>query len=86
MAKKTRKRLDFNQIARKIVDQATAEPAAKLEAKPAKEKDPVAVTRGQIGGLKGGKARAAKMSKAERSESAKKAAKARWSKTRKHGS
>ena len=76
MAKKTRKRLDFNQIARRIVDQATSEPAT---AAPEKKKDSAAVARGRKGGLKGGKARAAKMSKAERSASAKKAAAKRWS-------
>lgn len=77
MAKKTRKRPDFNQIARRIVDQATSEPEP---AKPEKKKDPAAVARGRKGGLKGGNARAAKLTKAERSASAKKAVQARWSK------
>jgi len=81
MAKKTRKRLDFNQIARKIVDQATADAPAEPEAMPAKEKDPAAVARGQKGGLKGGKSRAAKLSAAERKEIAKKAAAKRWQKS-----
>lgn len=75
MAKKTRKRLDFNQIARRIVDQATSEPEP---AKPEKKKDPAAVARGRKGGIKGGKARAEKLTKSQRSASAKKAAAARW--------
>jgi len=75
MAKKTRKRLDFNQIARRIVDQATAEPEPP---KATKAKDPAAIARGRKGGLKGGKSRATKMTKAQRSESAKRAAQARW--------
>ena len=77
MAKKTRNKLDFNQIARRIVDQATAERPAE-EAKPVKKKDPAAVTLGRKGGLKGGKARAAKMTPEQRKASAKKAAQVRW--------
>ena len=46
---------------------------------PEREKNPAAVARGQLGGIKGGHARAAKMTAEERSESAKKAAQARWS-------
>lgn len=78
MAKKTRKRLDFNQIARRIVDQATSEDAAETPPTPQKPKDPAAVALGRKGGLKGGKARASKMTAKQRSESAKKAAAARW--------
>ncbi len=79
MAKKTRNKLDFNQFAKRIVDQAT-EDAPPVSAKPAKEKDPAAVALGRKGGLKGGKARAANMTKSQRSASAKKAAESRWSK------
>lgn len=81
MAKKTRNKLDFNQIARRIVDQATgdAPPPAKAK-KVEKQKDPAAVALGRKGGLKGGKARAAKLTDAQRSASAKKAAAARWGK------
>ena len=59
---------DANQIAKRIVEQATSEP----------QKNPAAVELGRRGGLKGGKARAAKLSKEERSEIARKAARARW--------
>ncbi len=45
-------------------------------------KDPVAVSLGRKGGLKGGPARARKLTKEQRSESARKAAQARWAKKR----
>lgn len=77
MAKKKRNRLDFNQIARRIVDQATAETPAP-EKKAEQAKDPAAVARGRKGGLKGGKARAAKLTKEQLRASAKRAAAARW--------
>ena len=41
-------------------------------------KDPIAVRRGQLGGAKGGKARAASLTKSRRVEIAKKAARTRW--------
>lgn len=78
MAKKSRKRLDFNQIARRIVDLVTTEATP---AQPAKEKDPAAVARGRKGGIKGGKARAAKLTSEQRKASAKKAAAKRWAKS-----
>lgn len=43
-------------------------------------KNPVAVARGKLGGMKGGKGRAEKLSSQQRKEIAKKAAKARWKK------
>jgi hypothetical protein len=61
MPKRSRKSpaADFNQMARRIVDQATGEPAAKPAKKKAvKKKDPAAVALGRKGGLKGGPARA----------------------------
>lgn len=88
MQKRSRNRLDFNQIARRIVDQATGdaplpvEPKAKKPAKPAKEKDPAAVALGRKGGLVGGKARAEKMTAKQRSASAKRAAEARWAESK----
>ncbi len=78
MPKRSRNRYDFNQLARKIVDQATGDKPAEPAKKPAKEKDPAAVALGHKGGLKGGKARAAKMTAEQRKASAKKAARARW--------
>jgi hypothetical protein len=80
MAKKTRNKPDFNQIARKIVDQATSEALPEPAKKLTREKDPAAVALGRKGGLKGGDSRAAKMTAEERAESARKAAQARWKK------
>lgn len=61
---------DPNQLAKMIVDLTTGD---------ATEPEPNAKQRaGQLGGLKGGKARAAKLSPEERSAIAKKAAQKRW--------
>lgn len=71
----SKKRLDINQLAKYIVDDATT---GEFLNKAAKEgKNPAAVLLGRLGGLKGGKARAEKLSAKER---AKIAAKARWQK------
>lgn len=70
-------RLDLNQLAKSIVDQATDEEPKQPEEP---EKNPAAVALGRLGGLKGGKARAKKLTAEERSEIAKKAAVARWAK------
>jgi len=75
--KKKSRMPDPNKLAYSIVQAISGESAP---ARPAKEKDPIAVELGRRGGLKGGKARAAKMTKQQRSESAKKAARARWRK------
>lgn len=65
---------DPSQLAKSIIDIATGQaPAA-----PPDDKDPAAVQRGHLGGLKGGKARAAKLTSEERRDSAQKAARARW--------
>ena len=63
---------DTNQLAKFIVDLSTGE-ESEPELTP-KQKA------GQLGGLKGGKARADKLTREERSAIAKKAAEARWSK------
>jgi len=68
-------RLDLNQLAKRIVDEATGE-ALPVEPKP--EKNKAAQELGRLGGLKGGAARAQKLTAEERSEIAKKAANARW--------
>lgn len=60
--------MDINKIAKKISEEAT------------KEKNPVAVALGRLGGLKGGYARAAKLSEGKRKEIARNAAKKRWGK------
>ena len=65
---------DLNQLAKFIVDQATGEiPPKPVPTGKAKS--------GQLGGLKGGDARAKKLTAEERSEIAKKAAAKRWAKT-----
>ena len=64
--------IDVNQIAERIVEEATTEPKDKPE------KTPAAVALGRLGGLKGGKARAESLTANKRSDIAKKAAKARW--------
>ena len=69
------KRLDINELAKLIVDQAT-------NPQPEEEKTPeqqAAALLGRKGGLKGGKARAKSLTKKQRTDIAKKAAKARWS-------
>lgn len=71
----SRKNLDMNQLAKRILGEATGEepkteaPAPKLDAK---------AKAGAVGGKKGGAARASSLSPAQRSEIAKKAAAARW--------
>lgn len=70
-------KLDLNQLAKSIVNQATGE--IPIEPKPEeKEKNQAAVELGRLGGKKGGKARAEKLTPEERSEIARKAAESRW--------
>ncbi len=66
--------IDINQIAARIVEEATGEPASKPE------KNPAAVALGRLGGLKGGKARAESLTAKKRKEIAQKAANTRWGK------
>lgn len=76
---KIRKRpRDPNQLAKMLVDIVAGEIEDREPAPEEQGKDPAAVKRGQLGGAKGGKARAAKMSPAERKAAASKAVKARW--------
>jgi hypothetical protein len=75
---KASKREDVNEIAHRILREATGEGEP---TKPEDEdKNPAAVALGRLGGLKGGKARAASLSKKKRSEIARIAAEARWKK------
>lgn len=77
---KTGKKLDLNELAASITEEATNQNPLE-ETKPDDEgKNPAAVALGRLGGLKGGKARAANLSKKQRSEAARKAALARWKK------
>ena len=80
----SKKKKDFNELAKALVDQATGqiEPEDEnLLAKAIAEgKNPAAVLLGRQGGLKGGAARAKKLTAEQRSQIAKKAAEARWHK------
>jgi hypothetical protein len=69
---------DINQIAFRVVQQATGQMPKEEPIDPTK--NPAAVTLGRLGGLKGGKARADKLTPAKRKEIAKKAAETRWKK------
>jgi hypothetical protein len=68
------KKMDLNQLAKRIVDEATGE----IQPEEIDEKKKAAIESGRLGGLKGGKARAEKLTPEERSEIAKKAADTRW--------
>jgi hypothetical protein len=85
----SKKRLDINELAKAIVEQAAAasEAASSADSQSGENltstKNPAAVALGRLGGKKGGPARAAKLSKKKRAEIARKAAKTRWRKSRK---
>ena len=68
--------MDLNQLAKRIVDEATGE----IQPEEIDEKKKAAIESGRLGGLKGGKARAEKLTPEERSEIAKHAALERWNK------
>jgi len=70
-------RLDMNQLAKRIVDEATGEEPI-TPAPP--EKNKAAQELGRLGGKKGGAARANSLTPEQRSEIAKKAAATRWAK------
>lgn len=74
MPKRSSKKEDLNQTARRVVAEATGE----VERPKETEKNPAAVALGRLGGRKGGKARAAKLTKERRSEIARKGGQARW--------
>ena len=78
MPKRSSKPKDINELASRIVEEATTEEKPTKET--LQEKNPAAVALGRLGGLKGGKARAKKLSAKQRKEIAHKAAKARWNK------
>ncbi len=80
-AKAPKVREDLNQLAARIVMEATGQTPKTPD--PEAGKDPAAVSLGRRGGLKGGPARAKKLSKKKLSASARKAAQARWGKGRK---
>lgn len=76
MPKRSSKPADVNQLAKAILDEATAN--ENLE-----NKNPAAVALGRLGGQKGGPARAKSLTAKQRKAIAEKAAQARWSKERK---
>ena len=69
------KNSDFNQLAKRIVDEAIGDEPITPEPK---EKNQAAVELGKLGGAKGGKARAEILTKERRLEIAKNAAQKRW--------
>lgn len=69
---------DLNQLARRLVQEATGDAPLEQPRTPQRQKDPAAVALGRRGGLKGGAARASKLSPEQRSEIARKAAATRW--------
>ena len=71
---------DLNEWAKRMVDIATGEATDREPTPEEQGKDPAAVARGRLGGLKGGKARAAKMTRSDLQQSAQEAIRARWSK------
>ena len=75
MPTRSSKHLDINQIAARILQEATGE-APKTEPPPVKNQ--AAVELGKLGGKKGGAARAASLTPERRVEIAKKAAAGRW--------
>ncbi len=82
MAEKHPKRpRDLNQWAKRMVDIATGEATDREPTPEEQGKNPSAVARGRLGGLKGGKARAAKMTTEDRQQAARKAVQARWSRS-----
>jgi hypothetical protein len=74
------KNLDMNQLAKRILDEATGD-EPKTEAPEPPAKNQAAVELGRLGGKKGGAARKAALSQEQRSEIAKKAAAGRWQKS-----
>ena len=69
---------DTNQLAKLMVDILIGEAEDREPTPEEQGKDPAAVKRGQLGGAKGGIARAANMTTKQRSESARNAARKRW--------
>ena len=69
---------DFSQAAKLVVDIASGQIEDRDPTPEEQGKDPAAVTRGVLGGVKGGHIRAANLTKDRRVEIAKKAAKTRW--------
>jgi hypothetical protein len=69
---------DPAQLAKLMIDIASGEVEDREPSPEEQGKDPVAVERGRLGGIKGGKARAEKLTHAERKASSLKAIRSRW--------
>ena len=81
MPKKPQKlRPDVAEIAYRTMLEATGQAEKTSPPEKRAEKNPEAVSRGRVGGKKGGKARAIKLSSEERQEASRLAAQARWKK------
>jgi hypothetical protein len=83
MPKASEKHRDFMAVARSVAEKSIGEhmDGSPLEVEdPFAGKDPAAVSRGRLGGLKGGRMRALMMAPKRRSAVARKAAKVRWGK------
>ena len=78
MTKHPKRPRDTNQLAKLMVDILTGEVEDREPTPEEQGNDPAAVKRGQLGGAKGGSARAANMTTKQRSESARNAARKRW--------
>jgi hypothetical protein len=78
MAKHPKRPRDTNQLAKLMVDILTGQVEDREPTPEEQGKDPAAVARGKLGGVKGGSVRAANLTKDRRVEIAKKAAKTRW--------
>jgi hypothetical protein len=73
---------DPAQLAKLMIDIASGEVEDREPTPEEQGKDPAAVKRGRLGGLKGGKSRADKMSAEDRKASAQAAVTKRWSRPR----
>lgn len=77
MATRSKRPRDPNELAALIVAISTGDV---VDQDPNAGKDPAAIERGRLGGLKGGLARHRALSKSKRKQIAKQGAKARWTK------
>ena len=78
MAKHPKRPRDTNQLAKRMVDILTGQVEDREPTPEQLGKEPAAVARGKLGGVKGGSARAANMTAKQRSDSARNAARKRW--------
>lgn len=72
---------DLNQWAKHMLDIATGAIEDRERAPEEQGKDPAAIARGRLGGVKGGKARAAALTPEDRRLAAQKAVRARWTRS-----